>query len=82
VPDQQSDRYLSPIWIQVFGVVIVAVILAAGVFAKGDKTILLAVLGVAGGFVMLGGFYEKSRYELGKALHQDPAADTRPPSEL
>ncbi len=59
--------------IQGFGILVVTAILVAGVLGVGDRTILLAVLGVAGSFVALGGFYEKANRAVKRAL--DPESD-------
>lgn len=69
-----QDQYLSPRTIQTFGILLVLGIAVAGVFGKGNATILLAVLGLAGGFVLLGGFYEKIKSDVLKAV-QPPEQD-------
>lgn len=66
-----QDRYLSPRVIQIFGMLLVLGITVAGVVGKGNATILLAVLGLAGGFVLLGGFYERIKADVLKAVSQD-----------
>lgn len=70
-----QDRYLPPIVVQIFGVVIVIAITVAGLLGQGNPTILLAVLGVAAGFVLLGGFYEKIKADVTRAIAPpDPPA--------
>jgi hypothetical protein len=63
-----QDSFLPPIFIQAFGAVIVTAITVAGLLGKGNPTILLAVLGVAAGFVLLGGFYERIKHDMVKAM--------------
>lgn len=53
---------------QIFGALIVTAITIAGLLGKGNPTILLAVLGVAAGFVLLGGFYEKIKADVTRAI--------------
>lgn len=66
-----QDRYLPPIVIQIFGGLIVLAITTAGLLGKGNPTILLAVLGVAAGFVLIGGYYEKIRSDVIQAITPD-----------
>ncbi len=57
--------------IQGFGIVCVIAVLAAGMLQIGDRTILLAVLGLAGGFVVLDGFQQKADRTMRRALDKD-----------
>jgi hypothetical protein len=56
-----QDRFLPPWAIQVFGMLTVAAIVAAGILEVGDPTVLLGALTLAGGFVLLNGIYERLR---------------------
>lgn len=70
-----QDRYLPPIAIQIFGALIVVVVTVAGLFGLGNPTIMLAVLALAGSFVLIGGYYEKIRGDVVRAV--SPDADKR-----
>lgn len=68
---------MPPVLIQIFGVLLVTAITAAGIVQKSD-TILLAVLGLTGGFVLLGGFYEKVRRDVARALDPGDPPEASP----
>lgn len=51
---------------------IVVAVLAYG-FATGNATIILAVLGFAGGCVMVGGFYERANHDVKEAMDSPPS---------
>lgn len=70
-----QDSFLPPIVIQAFGAIIVTAITVAGLLGIGNPTVLLAVLGVAAGFVLLGGFYERIKHDMAKALEQPKDPD-------
>lgn len=72
------NSFLPPIFIQTFGAIIVTAITVAGLFGVGNPTILLAVLGVAAGFVLLGGFYERIKHDMAKALEPPKDSDGGP----
>ncbi len=68
---QTQDKALPLSVIQGFGIVCVIAVLIAGMLQIGDRTILLAVLGLAGGFVVLDGFQQKADRTMRRALDRD-----------
>ncbi len=77
MPRPSQDARLPPWAIQVFGMVTVAVIVAAAIFEKGDSTVLLGALALAGTFVLLNGIYERLRQTAEAKL--DPPEDGEAP---
>lgn len=65
-----QDRSLPLIYIQLFGILVIAAITVAGILGRGNAAILGPVLAVVAGFVLAGGYYEKARSEIAKALGQ------------
>ncbi len=64
-PSQNS--VLPPIFIQVFALVIVTAITAYAIVRR-DSAILTIVLGLVGGFVLLGGYYERIKGDMQRAF--------------
>ncbi len=72
-----QDRPLPLIYIQVFGILVIAAITVAGILGKGNAAILGPVLAVVAGFVLAGGYYEKARSVMAAALDPDRERESR-----
>lgn len=70
LPTHNGDKALPLSVIQGFGIFLIILILVAGFLKIGDRTILLAVLGIAGGFVVLDGFQQKADRTIQHALEE------------